>query len=257
MIKRIVSSVILVPIVVYLVMFSPVWLFNVFVVLISSVALFEWLSMEKDCPVSEKIFYMMLGVEFMVVALFFRWETFYFLMVLFIVHMIKGFSMENLRRDYYFFGGILYVALYAFFSYLRMLPHGSVTLMLVFVSLWVGDSFAYFCGKGFGKLKLSPRISPNKTVEGAICGVIFGTLAAGVFGCVLLRVHSLLWSVFIGFVSNVAGIFGDLSESVIKRVHSKKDSSGLIPGHGGVLDRLDSPAFAVFVIYLMFVWKIL
>ncbi len=104
-----------------------------------------------------------------------------------------------------------------------------------------------------GKIKLAARISPKKTYEGAICGIIFGTISSLIvsyFGGIDLHV-----GFKVGLAANITGILGDLSESVIKRIYGKKDSSNIIPGHGGMLDRLDSLAFSVFLVYLMLLWK--
>ncbi len=104
---------------------------------------------------------------------------------------------------------------------------------------WVGDTMAYFTGRAFGKHKLCPELSPGKTVEGA-AGALVGTMAFCAFWGPRFLGMDLPLSIFMGALLGVAGILGDLLESVLKRWAGVKDSSNLLPGHGGVLDRMDS-----------------
>lgn len=129
------------------------------------------------------------------------------------------------------------------------------TILGVFILIWTNDTFAFLTGKNFGKRKLFERISPNKTIEGFIGGMIF-TFAIGILLAVYFNSHLSLvqWIVIAGIVSTF-GVLGDLIESMFKRQAGLKDSSNFIPGHGGFLDRLDSAIFsAPFIfIYLQFV----
>ncbi len=117
----------------------------------------------------------------------------------------------------------------------------------------VSDSAQYYTGRALGRRPLAPAISPKKTVEGAIGGVIFGTLAMAIGGHYVFT--SPLWLLaLVGAMVSLLGIVGDLFESLLKRSASVKDSSNLIPGHGGVLDRIDSwlfaaPGYYIFVCY--------
>ena len=141
---------------------------------------------------------------------------------------------------------------------IRMLRGGRPALMLLLVVIVVSDSAQYYTGRLFGRHPLSAAISPKKTIEGAIGGLILGT---GAFVLGSLRIFpflpELLWLFLVpmGVMVVAAGMVGDLFESLLKRSAGVKDSSGLIPGHGGVLDRIDSwlfaaPIYYVFVRYL-------
>lgn len=116
--------------------------------------------------------------------------------------------------------------------------------LLVFIAAWVTDTFAYFTGFLFGKHKLIPKISPKKTVEGAIGGVIFCVVAFIVYGIVVGKVTDAKLNLFVlavvGFFMSLVSMIGDLIASSIKRTYGIKDYSNLFPGHGGVLDRFDS-----------------
>ncbi len=130
------------------------------------------------------------------------------------------------------------------------------TILGIFILVWINDSFAYIVGSLIGKHKLFERISPNKTIEGFFGGMLF-TLAGSL---VLYRIFGELswgkWLAF-GMIVSVFGVLGDLIESMFKRQAGVKDSGDLIPGHGGLLDRLDSIIFsAPFIfLYLIAVWE--
>ena len=115
---------------------------------------------------------------------------------------------------------------------------GARLFLCAVFSVWSTDSFAYFGGKAFGKRKLAPTVSPNKTVEGSLIGAACGIGIGTLFGVLLL--HSAMLGFIIGIVGGFAGQVGDLLESAIKRRLGIKDFGGLLPGHGGVLDRFDS-----------------
>lgn len=236
------------------ILYAPIFVIKMVILIIGAIAYFEWMDFN---PIREKAFYFIMSIVFSINVLFGLLPNYIFLIILFLAHMIISFNKidkESVLAKYYLFGGILYISLYTFFVNIIELKDGRLLFLLLCVSVWVGDSFAYFCGKSFGKIRLAVRISPKKTYEGAICGVIFGCLAGIFFG--YLSGVNLKLAFGIGIIANIVGIFGDLAESVIKRSYNKKDSSGIIPGHGGILDRLDSLAFSSFAVYIMLLWKI-
>ncbi len=115
------------------------------------------------------------------------------------------------------------------------------------ISTWVCDSFALFGGKRFGKRKLAPEVSPNKTVEGTVCGAISAMVAGVILFFVLKQWYSVncLACVLTALICSSFGQVGDLAASLIKRMAGLKDYSNLIPGHGGVMDRVDSLLFSI------------
>ncbi len=122
--------------------------------------------------------------------------------------------------------------------------YGICLFALVFVGAWIPDSAGYFGGRAFGKHKLIPEVSPKKTVEGAVCGVVFGAVAYSVTGLIFSLLGygtpNYLALVLSGLAISVISIFGDLIASLIKRKYGVKDYGWLFPGHGGVMDRFDS-----------------
>ncbi len=134
---------------------------------------------------------------------------------------------------------------------------GTLFFFLPVALTWLADTAAYFGGRAFGKRKLSPIISPNKTVEGAISALVAGPLGALFYGMVVLpRLGDSLGIpglLALGLIVAIVATIGDLAESALKRECGVKDSSGLLPGHGGLLDRMDSllwsiPAACVFLL---------
>jgi phosphatidate cytidylyltransferase len=123
------------------------------------------------------------------------------------------------------------------------------TLLLI-GTVVVSDSMQYYTGRSLGRHPLAPSISPKKTIEGAVGGVVFGTIFMTIFGAQVLPFSGYGPLVILGLLVVAFGIGGDLFESRLKRTAGLKDSSSLIPGHGGILDRIDALLFAVAPFYL-------
>ncbi len=126
---------------------------------------------------------------------------------------------------------------------------GFFLVLLVLCAVWATDTAAYFVGRGIGSVRLSPNLSPHKTVEGAIGGFIAAVIVGAVLGHLLLERAVLGW--WIGAVAGIAGQVGDLYESAMKRELKVKDFGSIIPGHGGVLDRFDSLLFVAPAVWLL------
>ncbi len=123
---------------------------------------------------------------------------------------------------------------------LRLLPQGSWMLMSVFIMVWVCDSGAYFTGYFLGKHKMAPRLSPKKTIEGGVGGVLLTVVAALIIQRFLLIAPNMLNAVIVALLVAFGAIVGDLFESYLKRSFGVKDSGNILPGHGGFADRFDS-----------------
>ncbi|AGQ97818.1 TPA: phosphatidate cytidylyltransferase [Vibrio parahaemolyticus] len=134
--------------------------------------------------------------------------------------------------------------------------HGAKLVMYVCFLVWAADSGAYFAGKSLGKRKMAPHVSPNKTIEGLIGGIIAALIVGWLFADWFnIQFTSPIHMIIITLITVVISVLGDLVESMFKRVSGIKDSSNIIPGHGGVLDRIDSltAAFPVFaLLYYVF-----
>ncbi|HTO98025.1 MAG TPA: phosphatidate cytidylyltransferase [Myxococcales bacterium] len=126
---------------------------------------------------------------------------------------------------------------------LRRFPQGEWWILLALAVTWLNDSFAYFTGRAFGRRKLYERISPSKTWEGALGGLAGSILGAVVIACIWIPALPAWGAALIGLGAAVLGPVGDLSESMLKRAFGAKDSGRLLPGHGGLLDRIDALLF--------------
>ncbi len=123
-------------------------------------------------------------------------------------------------------------------------------LLALFIT-WLSDTFAYVVGKTWGKHKLIPRVSPNKTIAGAIGGLVAAAITAVICDTWFGMDIGMWQAIVIGLVLGAAGQIGDLSESMLKRMRGVKDSSNLIPGHGGMLDRIDALIFVIVAAWLI------
>ena len=150
--------------------------------------------------------------------------------------------------------GILFVALP--FSYIVRLNEidqvGRQLVLFTLVLIWAGDMLAYFVGKGLGRLPLAPALSPKKTWEGAV-GNVIASLLVGVLFARWMQMEVTILLVIAG-VANIAGQAGDLIESAYKRGAAVKDSGALLPGHGGMLDRIDSLILSAPVVWVLYQW---
>ena len=163
---------------------------------------------------------------------------------------------------YVYFSGVILFCFYSLIHLKRMLPFATFQydaiyfILLILCFAWGGDTFAYFAGRAFGKHKLAPVVSPNKTVEGAIGGIcgsmLIGVIATVIYGMLSGRyaaftvdvtVRHYLVVVGMGAIASVLGILGDLFASAVKRQVGIKDYGTIFPGHGGILDRFDSVMF--------------
>ncbi|NLO92474.1 MAG: phosphatidate cytidylyltransferase [Elusimicrobia bacterium] len=153
--------------------------------------------------------------------------------------LFPGRSLERMALTLF---GIFFVPwTLAYMVNIRELPLGEYYTVMLFVSVWVGDTAAYFAGKRWGKAKLLEAVSPKKTWVGAIAGFIGAVITTIALKNMLIpQSMGGLEAAFLGAVAGVAGQASDLAESVLKRSSGVKDSSALLPGHGGVLDRFDS-----------------
>jgi len=188
--------------------------------------------------------------------------------LLFLLQLTLFLRISDLRTILPSAAAVLTGAIYAFSPWHFAAELRRVTPHLLFFALalnWIGDSAAYYAGRAFGKHRLAPRISPGKSWEGAIASAI----ASCLFGILYLyfavpRIStinvtvpdlSLFFVCTLSIAGNVAGQLGDLAESSIKRGAGLKDSGNLLPGHGGMLDRMDSSMFTLPVIYAIYsVW---
>lgn len=149
--------------------------------------------------------------------------------------------------------GVVYVAFFFFYIVLIKKEDTNFFVWYVFILAWVTDTFAYFSGVFLGKHKLIPEISPKKTVEGAIGGIIGCTIISCGYAYIF-NPSFVKWSLFLGILGSILSQIGDLIASGIKRYLGVKDYGNLMPGHGGVLDRFDSILITTPVVYYFMIF---
>ena len=167
------------------------------------------------------------------------------------------FLIDRTRKALFIMVGSLYIGLALSHAILlRNLDNGALWLLLVVVAVFAVDTSAYFVGSSIGKRQMAPKISPNKTWEGAIGGMIGGVISVLTFTSVssLSLSINVGGAIVLGLVIGLAAQTGDLIESKIKRMQNVKESSRLIPGHGGILDRLDSALLPLILVYYVVGW---
>jgi phosphatidate cytidylyltransferase len=150
--------------------------------------------------------------------------------------------------------GIMWLSLLIALPLLRRQPDGLSWLTLALVIPWLGDTGAYFAGRAFGKTPLHRRVSPKKTVEGMVGGLVATVAGVFVMRAMALPDLSPVTCVLLGTTLGCAGVLGDLAESLLKRSFDVKDSGWIMPGHGGLLDRIDSVLFVGPLLYVYTVY---
>ncbi len=177
------------------------------------------------------------------------------------VAIISMFVLMVLRHNEVFFRdvataftGTTYLTLFLMCIYLiRTLPDGRVYIWLPFILAWLTDTFAYFVGVFFGKHKLIPTVSPKKTIEGSLGGILGAVITVVVYLLVCSRLTGFqpryISGIILSLICSVASQFGDLAASCIKRENNAKDFGSIMPGHGGVMDRFDSVIYISPLVY--------
>jgi len=250
MIKRIGSGIVLI-LILGLVLFQGGLFLDVSVLFLSLVATFELsrVLQAKQFHVQKEVLYLQAVFLFV-----FHEQPVFQLISVVLVFLVSSFFAilhnEIDRLVYTVFSSIYIVINFSFFYALN----GDARVLLVFVFSWISDTCAYFTGVFFGKHKLCPEISPKKTIEGAIGGMMGSALIALVFS---LYYHGeWMWSyALFGLAGSAISQSGDLVASMFKRQSNIKDYGNIIPGHGGILDRFDSILFVLPVVYLITLLK--
>ena len=179
--------------------------------------------------------------------------VFLYLAVLLLV-MLFGHKNNSFNEVSKFFAATVMITIsFIHLSYVRCMENGLICVWLIFIGSWITDTFAYFTGLAFGKHKLAPSISPKKTIEGSVGGIIGVTAIITAYSVICSNIMKLDVNIYaviaIGLLSGVFSQLGDLCASVIKRENGVKDFGKIMPGHGGVMDRFDSFLFVAPTVY--------
>jgi phosphatidate cytidylyltransferase len=257
--QRIVSALVLIPIVGIAVYLGGAFLFALVAIAVT-LAAWEYLALVKAAGAApSRVLTIALTAGFLAEA---QWPSVVPLRLAvavvaaapLIVEVLKGSRAGALPGWALGVAGAVYLGVLAgHIVSLRAVPQGTAWLALALVCTWICDTGAYAVGRAWGRRPFFPRISPKKTWEGALGGLATGTVATVGLGYWWLGLSPLAGAL-LGVLIVLAATFGDLAESVIKRQVGAKDSGALIPGHGGMLDRIDSLLFVVPAVYYFAVY---
>ena len=266
--QRILTAVVLIAAVFALIFFGQLWMIALFAAVVALLAAYEYLQLARAGGTTIPISWMIFGTACLFLPIFPSWplDAQLPLLSFLAVSLLawNGFRIPANRVLPDTAQG-LFGLLYVGFP-LTLLPliwkqeDGPALLLFLMVCVWSGDIAALYIGRNFGKRKLAPRLSPGKTWEGAIASVV-GSVLAGMAvvlvsdrlaarGSTFLHITEPLWqSILLAILINVAAQVGDLLESAIKRGANVKDSGTMLPGHGGILDRIDALLLAAPVLW--------
>lgn len=253
--KRIITALIGAPVVLLIILYGSKLLFLVLVLAITLIGLLEYYGLAGKTGSAFPVWLgVILGCLLVTSSYNFSFPHMLATLVL-IVLLTLSYYMLNYRsyHDVFqsvglFVTGIVYIALCL--SHLVLLRHiGRAWVLFLLAVVFAGDTGAYYTGRCFGRRKLYPSVSPGKTVEGAIGGLA-GSIAIGY----VVKIHYLPWiddwqAILMAATLGFAGQIGDLVESMIKRAVNVKDSGAILPGHGGILDRMDGVLFSAPVLF--------
>jgi phosphatidate cytidylyltransferase len=278
--KRILTAVVLIALVVALVFFAPLWAVSLFAALVAALAAYEYRGLAQERSVSIPLWWLCASIA---VLFYFTlpgsYRDFELPALSFLTFLLFTWSAfrSPLERVLPNTAAGLFALLYVVYP-LTLLPlikanrefrdgDGSGLLLFLFVTVWAGDIFALYIGKNFGRRKLAPSLSPNKTWEGSVASIL-GSLACGMAlyytgqhlasarDVTALHIALPAWQmVLLAIALNIAAQLGDLLESAIKRGAGVKDSGTLLPGHGGILDRIDALLLAAPVLWYVLLLK--
>ena len=264
MIKRTITAICAIALFIPVCYFSDTFVFPAVMAFLSTVAVYEMLKcvgLYKKKSVSVPSY--LLGAAMPLIPYFIDKKTVEIEFALCVIYLIVIFASDIFSKgktefpvSASAFMGVFYIAV-SFTCIVLIRKSGEYLYLLVFIGPWVSDTFAYLCGRLFGKHKLIPEVSPKKTIEGSIGGIVFSSVSFALYAFVISHFFDISSSpnYFVmaaaGAVVSVISQIGDLSASVIKRYFGIKDYGWLFPGHGGVMDRFDSVIMTAPVLYIL------
>lgn len=248
--KRVLTTIILLPIFIFIVVSKQIYYFAILTIIGALLAEYEFISIVKILGIKVwRGFSLLWTISFLFVALFpksLQLEIVVSAGFLLLV-IIAVFSKIPIKELFFSISttifGVFYVGF--FLAYLIALKsqgaeRGKDLLLLLTLTVWAGDTMAYYIGSKFGKHKLSPTISPKKSWEGAFANLFASLTTAYIASLTFIQRIEMKDVIILGVLISIVGQIGDLFESIIKRCAEIKDSSNILPGHGGILDRIDS-----------------
>jgi len=263
--KRLLTSLCAIPLLIILIWFDkPLPWFTLFIALWGALAVFEFYRMVADSKVPPLTYFGVIWTLLFILSPHFDYGFLPLLLFASAVILSPILLMLRPHKESFFtswvwtMAGILYVGwLLSYLVALRGLDDGRSWVFLAIFTTFGSDMAAFFVGRALGKHRLAPRISPGKTWEGAVAGVFGAIIVSLIVVAVFSMPLSFGQAILLGLLVSVFGQIGDLLESLFKRKMGVKESGKLLPGHGGLLDRMDSVVFAGIVVYLFYLIVVL
>jgi len=248
--KRILTALVLIPVVVYTVLWADYW---IFLAILAAVALLCY--REYDAVAAGYGFGSpgLLGYGTGLLLLVWQGESWPVVTMIAVVALVMVLRSDDLAKALPRAALLLMGVVYVFGCWKAALPlhrENRHWLMFALVLNWMGDTAAYYVGRFAGRHKLAPVVSPKKTWEGAIASMVFSVAVGWAYLVYFIPTIAVPMAIGLAAAGNAAGQLGDLAESAMKRGASVKDSSALLPGHGGILDRVDGTLFTLPVLYV-------
>jgi len=266
--SRILTALVLFPPVIYLIGWSPIWLFLAAVVATVELSLYEYFLICRNGGVKSSPVMGYIGGAAMCLAQTAALyqpanPTLAVLGLIVLITLSLGLrGPADLKEYLQSVSSTIFGILYVGFTLSCLMPlrftdpgKGQKLIILLFLVIWAGDICAYFVGRSLGRHLLSPRVSPKKTVEGAVAGLAGSLLIAGAFAHWFWQTADLKTVLLLAGLIALAGQIGDLAESAMKRGAGMKDSGSILPGHGGLLDRIDALLFGAPTLWLLLMLK--
>lgn len=247
--KRVLTAAALIPVVVYVVLWANSW---IFLAVLFTVAYLCWREYDGIAAAYGFGAPGLIGAAAGYILLAWPSEIWLYLVVLALVALTVVMRADDLAKSLPRAALLLTGVVYVFGTWKCAIPLREMNphwLMYGLIVSWTGDIGAYYIGRKFGKHRLAPRVSPKKSWEGAAASVVSSVLISGAYLWRFIPGMTIPMAIGITIAANIAGQFGDLAESAMKRGAGVKDSGTILPGHGGFLDRVDSTLFALPVIY--------
>ena len=269
LVPRVVTAVVAIPLLLALFLYAPAWAFLILIAAAGAISAWEYcnITIGEEMPIAKWLVAAMTGGVISVMYFFPQHLVPTLLGVAISYFLFILFAHKDQPRSTHHIGSGITAMIYGglMFGCIALLRQkggdvGQLWVILALAIVWGSDTGAYFAGRAFGKHKLYPSVSPNKTIEGALGGVVTSVLFTLGFDALFVATSEAwvsleLWQVFlIAIPGNLLAQTGDLCESLIKRAHGVKDSGTIIYGHGGMLDRIDALIFASPWFYYFVLW---
>jgi phosphatidate cytidylyltransferase len=248
--KRLLTALALIPAITWAVLWANYWAFLAVLIAVALLCYYEYTGIAEGYGFGRLS---LMGYGAGVLLLVWQAESWPLITGIALVALAAAMRADNLSKTLPRAALLLMGVVYVFGSWkcaLELRQSSHHWLMYALLLNWAGDSGAYYIGRAFGKHKMAPRVSPMKSWEGAAASVVVSVLVGGAYLVRFIPGTNVGGAIGLTVVANIAGQLGDLAESAIKRGASVKDSSDILPGHGGFLDRVDSTLFTLPIIYL-------